>query len=158
MGNQLRSLASTYSSSRPSANGGALSVTIDPTAEARSTTPDRRMPEMTPAGTATARPMISAKTMISRVSPRREAISWPTGLPDWIEVPKFPCSAPVTQIQYWVRKESLRWYAAVISATACGLTGRVPSRFLATLPGSAYSRLKTTSDMTTRSAIIPPMR
>ena len=51
------------------------------------------------------------------------------------EFPRFPCSAALSQIQYWAKKPSFRWSCAVILAISAGVALVPPARATAGLPG-----------------------
>ena len=51
------------------------------------------------------------------------------------ELPRFPCSAALSQFQYWAKKPSFRWSCVVILAISAGVALVPPARAMAGLPG-----------------------
>ena len=105
-----------------------------------------RMPDTMPRGIPTMRETMAEATTRPKVTGNRAAICWLTDWPVESEVPKFPCSAPESQCQYWTSKGSLRWSWARTRAISAGVALTPPASVTAGSPGTSASRKKTANE------------
>ncbi len=81
-----------------------------------------------------------------KVTGNRAAICWLTDWPLESEVPKFPCTAPVSQCQYWTINGSLRCSCALTRAISAGVAVTPPASVTAGSPGTSANKKKMAKD------------
>jgi len=104
-GSSRNATANTVTSTSPNQNTGTANPTSDSASTSRPSAPPRTA-LTTPSVTPTSAASTVHHTISDSVTPSRVVICSPTSRPLMGETPRSPCSAPLSQCQYWVSSGS----------------------------------------------------